>query len=102
MLIYTKITASLPFIEVDLNSTLQQMPMLINGLKYIRPCHSRYSGRAIDEILPGQYKNMRTSVEECLNDNRMFKSDQRAQQAFTELERMIRELKFQKVSRKLQ
>ena len=40
--IYRTITASLPFIEVDLNLTAQQMSMFINGLKYIIPCQKRF------------------------------------------------------------
>ena len=53
--IYTKITASLPFIDVDLSLTSEQMKMLINGFKYIIPCQSRFSRRqSIDDILPQQ------------------------------------------------
>ncbi|CAF3146940.1 unnamed protein product [Rotaria sp. Silwood2] len=67
--IYTKITASLPFIEIDLNLTPQQMSMFINGLKYIRPCQIQYARRSIDEILTEQYQNISTIVKQYLNDN---------------------------------
>ena len=100
-LIYTQITASLPFIEVDLNLTPAQMLMLINGLKYIRPCQSQYSRQSVDELLTQQYKNIRTIVEQCLDENRMSKTDTRAQQAFSELERIIYDLKLKRIPRKL-
>ena len=40
--IYKTICAALPFIQVDLNLTPQQMAMFINGLKYIIPCQSQF------------------------------------------------------------
>jgi hypothetical protein len=99
--IYTQITASLPFIEVDLNLTPQQMSLLINGLKYIQPCQSRSSRKPMEQILTEQYKNISTTVKACLRDNRMSKIDRRAQQAFSELERMLRELPLKKVPKRL-
>jgi hypothetical protein len=101
ILIYTKITASLPFIEVDLNLTSQQMSMLINGLKYILPCQTQYSRKPIDEILKEQYQNISKPIKNCLSDHGMFTTDTRAQQAFSELEHIINAFKSQKISKKL-
>ncbi|CAF4695063.1 unnamed protein product [Rotaria sp. Silwood2] len=56
MSIYTTITASLPFIEVDLNLTPQQMFMFINGLKYILPCQRRFSSNTLKQRVSEQYQ----------------------------------------------
>ncbi|CAF4264973.1 unnamed protein product, partial [Rotaria sordida] len=59
--IYTTITASLPFIEVDLNLTPQQMSMFINGLKYIIPCQNQFSGKSIEKLVSEQYQSISTT-----------------------------------------
>ena len=70
--IYTKITASLPFIEVDLKLTAMQMLMFINGFKYIIPCQNRlFSRQSINQIVTEQYQNISTIVKNCLNDHQM-------------------------------
>ena len=99
--IYTQITASLPFIEVDLNLTPQQISLLINGLKYIRPCQSRSSRQSMEQILTEQYQTISRTVKDCLNDHRMATADARAQQAFSELKRTVDELPLKKVPKKL-
>ena len=68
--IYTKITASLPFIEVDLNLTPRQISMFINGLKYVIPCQTRFSRqKSIDDTIAELYETLSTTVKECLKDN---------------------------------
>jgi hypothetical protein len=99
--IYTKITASLLFIEVDLNLTSQQISIFINGLKYIIPCQSQFSHKSIDDILTEQYQTISKIVKDCLEDNRILTADQRARQAFQELEHIFHECKSQKLSKKL-
>ncbi|CAF4347784.1 unnamed protein product, partial [Adineta steineri] len=99
--IYTKISASLPFIEVDLNLTPQQMSMFINGLKYIFPCQSRFSRKPIDDIITEQYKNVSTIVKDCLQDNRISTTDQLAKQAFQALELIFHEYQSKNVPKKL-
>ena len=99
--IYTKITASLPFIETDLNLTLQQMSMLINGLKYISTCQSQYSRQSIDEIIKEQYDKISAIIKTCLGDHGMFNSDIRVKLAFPELQHIFNEFKLQKISKKL-
>ena len=80
--IYTKITVSLPFIEVDLNLTPKQMSMFINGLQYIIPCQSRFSRKSINDIITAQYQKISTIVKSCLKDNHMLITDTRAKKHF--------------------
>ena len=63
--IYTTITASLPFIEVNLKLKPSQMYMLVNGLKYIVPCQSRFSRTSIDHIITEQYRSISTTIKNC-------------------------------------
>jgi hypothetical protein len=46
--------AQLPFIEVDLNLTAQQMSMFINGLKYAIPCQNLFSRQSLGDIVTEQ------------------------------------------------
>ncbi|CAF4900236.1 unnamed protein product, partial [Rotaria sp. Silwood2] len=85
MSIYTTITASLPFIEVDLNLTPQKMSMFINGLKYVIPCQSRLSRKSIEQLVTEQYQRVSTIVKNCLNDHRLLTTDERAKHAFQTL-----------------
>jgi hypothetical protein len=99
--IYTKITASLPFIEVDLNLTSKQISIFINGLKYIIPCQSQFSRKSIDDIITEQYRTISKIVKDCLEDNRILTADQRARQAFQELEHIFHKCKSKKLPKKL-
>ena len=92
MLIYTKITASLPFIEVYLNLTSKQMSMFIKGLRYVIPCQRRFSRKPIEEIINEQFKNISTIVKNCLKDHNISRTDAKAKQAFQELEHLLSEL----------
>ncbi|CAF3961845.1 unnamed protein product [Rotaria magnacalcarata] len=85
MSIYTKITASLPLIEVDLNLTSKQISMFIKGLKYVIPCQSRFSRKPIEQIVNEQYQNISTIVKNCLKDHCIPTTDTRVKQAFQEL-----------------
>ena len=49
--IYKTITASSPFIEIDLKLTPAQISMFIHGFKYILSCQSRFSRQSIDHII---------------------------------------------------
>ena len=95
------ITASSPFIEVDLKLTPAQMAMLVNGFKYIIPCQSRFSRQPIDQILTEQYQKISSRVKDCLKDHRISIHDARTKQAFSVLERIIHEFQSQKISKKL-
>ncbi|CAF3740828.1 unnamed protein product [Rotaria sp. Silwood1] len=99
--IYTNITASLPFIEVNLNLTPQQMSMFINGLKYIIPCQSRFSRKPVEQIVTDQYRSISATVKNCLKDHRTSTADQRANEAFQALQSILHELQQKKLSTKL-
>ena len=100
--IYKTITASSPFIQVDLNLTSQQMSMFIKGLKYITPCQSRLCSRqSLEEITTEQYQNISSIVKNCLQDNGIFVGDPRARQAFTALESIFNELYSKPLSKNL-
>ncbi|CAF1054735.1 unnamed protein product [Rotaria sordida] len=63
MSVYTTITASLPFIEVDLNLSPQEMSMFNNGLKYVIPCQSQFSSKSIEQLVSEQYQKKRAKHE---------------------------------------
>jgi hypothetical protein len=91
--IYKTITASSPFIQVDLNLTPQQMSMFINGLKYIIPCQSRLCSRkSMDDIISEQYRNMSTIIKDGLQDNGIFTGDPKSRQAFSTLAHILKEI----------
>ena len=96
--IYKTITASSPFIEVDLKLTPAQMSMFINGFKYIIPCQSRFSRQSIEQIVTEQYQKISTPVKHCLKDHRIPMNDDRTKQAFSALERILHEFQSQRVS----
>ena len=98
---YTKICTSLPFIDVDLKLTPPQMSMLINGLKYIVPCQSRFSRQSTEDLIKTEYERISKTVKKCLNDNQMSSSDGRAKLAFAELEPMVHDFYSKPLSRKL-
>lgn len=99
--IYKTLTASLPFIEVDLNLTQQHMSMLINGLKYVIPNQSRLCNRpSLHDILAKQYQHLSMTVKECLKDNRILITDERAKLAFSALERVFYGMELKRLSRK--
>ncbi|CAF4104707.1 unnamed protein product [Rotaria sordida] len=74
MSVYTAITASLPFIEVDLNLSPQEMSMFNNGLKYVIPCQN----------------------------HRIPTANKSAKEAFQALQCILHELQSKKLSRKLE
>ena len=76
--VYKTITASSPFIEVDLKLSPQQMSMFIHGLKYVMPCQSRLSRQSIDDRVTEQYESISTTVQSCLRDHQMSTPDDRA------------------------
>jgi hypothetical protein len=99
--IYRTITASLPFIEVDLNLTIQQMSMFINGLKYIIPCQKQFARKSIEQIVSKQYQNTSELIKRCLWDHRISTNDERAKQAFQALEHILPAFQLKKLPRKL-
>ena len=56
--VYKTITASSPFIEVDLKLSPQQMLMFFHGLKYAVSCQSRFSRQSIDQRVTEQYESI--------------------------------------------
>jgi hypothetical protein len=77
------------------------MLMFIKGLKYIIPCQSRFSCKSIDQIVTEQCQNISTIVKNCLKDNQMSITDERAKQAFPALEHLLHELYSKQLSGKL-
>ncbi|CAF4638535.1 unnamed protein product, partial [Rotaria sp. Silwood2] len=102
MPIYTSITAFLPFVEVDLNLTPQQMFMFINGYKYIIPCQTRLSSKTVEQHVSEQYQSISTTIKNCLRDHRIPTSDQRAKEAFHSLQHILLELQSKMFSRTLE
>jgi hypothetical protein len=77
------------------------MSMFIKGLKYIIPCQSRLLHPSIDSLVKEHYQTLLNTVQNCLKDNRMSISDERAKQAFSELQNITHELHVKKLPRKL-
>ena len=100
--IYRTITASLPFIEVNLNLTSQQMLMLINGLKYVIPCQNQFSNQSTDQLVTKQYDKISTIIKNCLRDHRISTVDERAKQAFQTLKDILYKFQLKQLPRKLQ
>ncbi|CAF3315055.1 unnamed protein product [Rotaria sp. Silwood2] len=99
--IYTKIAASLPFIEVDLNLTSEEMSMLINGLKYIIPCQRHFSRKMTQERINEQYQRLSAIIKNCLQDHRIPTVDQCAKVAFQALSAAIGEINSKKLPKRL-
>ena len=95
--IYTTITASLPFIEANLKLKPSQMSMLVNGLKYIIPCQSRFSRTSIDQILTEQYQSISTTIENCLRDHGIPITNQSIRESFQKLQTNLHKLKSNKM-----
>ena len=72
--------------------------MLINGFQYMIPCQCRFSGTPIDQIIAEQYQNVSTIIKDCLKDNPILITDQRAKQAFSALESIFKELQSRRIS----
>jgi hypothetical protein len=101
--IYKTISASLPFIEVDLKLTPMQMSMFINGLKYIIPCQNQFShDQSIDQLITKQYDKISTIIKNCLWDHRISPVDERAKQAFQALKDILYKFQTKQLPRKLQ
>jgi hypothetical protein len=75
--------------------------MFINGLKYVIPCQSRFSRKSINEIITEQYQNISTTIKNCLKDNRILITDERAKQASSALQRIFDEFRLKKLPKKL-
>jgi hypothetical protein len=74
--------------------------MLINGPKYIIPCQSRFSRQPIGELVTVDYERIIETIKNCLKNNLMSSSDQRAKLAFSDLRHMMSDLYSKPLSRK--
>ncbi|CAM4985057.1 unnamed protein product [Rotaria socialis] len=99
--IYTRITASFPFIHTDLNLSSVQMSMLIKGIKYIIPCQSRFSKTSIDNIVKQQYTSISRTVQRCLDDHDVIARELADKEAFPTSNHLLRELQSTVLPRKL-
>ena len=99
--VYKTLTASSPFIEVDLNLSSQEMLMLIQGLKYVIPCQSQLFHKSLDEFIDQQYENLSCVIKRCLQDNCMSITDERAKQAFAALKELLNKLYSKPISKTL-
>lgn len=94
-------SSSLPFIDTNINLTLQEINILRNGRKYITPCQSRFSRQSKDKLIQKEYERILNATKRCLNNNHTSATDQRAKQAFQELEQIIKDLYSKPLSSKL-
>jgi hypothetical protein len=75
--------------------------MFINGPKYIIPCQRSVTRRSIDRIVKLEYEKISASIKTCLGNNQMSITDERAKQAFPELEHLIYDLYSKPLSQRL-
>ncbi|CAF1393010.1 unnamed protein product, partial [Didymodactylos carnosus] len=76
--------------------------MLMKGLRYIIPCQNRINQRrSKTKSAKMQYDIISNSIKKCVGDNQTSITDQRATQAFTELEHLIYQLYKKALSNKL-
>ena len=75
--------------------------MLTNALKYITPCQSRFFRRSKKKMIETEYNTISAIVKNCLDSNQMSITDERAKQAFSELEHIIDDLHRKPLSRTL-
>ena len=90
-----------PFIETDLNLTSRRLTLLMSGLTYIIPCQSRFSRKPLKDIVQTAFQRIAASVKECLGNNQMSITDERAKKAFAELEQIVSNLYSKPLSRNL-
>ena len=90
--VYKTITASSPFIEIDLQLSSEEILLFIHGLKYVIPCQSRFSRLSVEELINRQYESMSSVIKRTLHDNHMSITDDRAKQAFSALRELLQKL----------
>ena len=95
------ILPSSPIIEVASNLSSRQLSLLAYGPKYVPPCQSRFSRLSIDDIIAREYKDMVASFTAALNDHCLSAKDQRAQQFFSSIETLLRQVYTAPISPKL-
>ena len=77
------------------------MRMLIQGLKYVIPCQSRFFHKSIDEFIEQQYESLSSVIKRCLQDNCMSITDERAKQALAALKELVYKLYSKPTSKSL-
>lgn len=99
---YTRITASLPIIDVDLCMNSKQMRMLIKGFKYVPLCQYRFARKSIDELVTEQHHSLSITIKNCLNDFQISTIDERRRQAFQVLRQLLFECYSKSIPKKLE
>ncbi|CAF2073807.1 unnamed protein product [Rotaria magnacalcarata] len=94
-------TSTMPFIDINIRLNLNELSMLKNGRKYIIPCQSYLNRQSRNDLAKKEYERISNIAKECIGKHQMSISDERAKQAFPELEKMIQELNTKPLSRKL-
>ena len=82
-------TASLPFIEADLNLKPAQLAILMKGLIYITPCQSRFVKKSIDTIVTEQTTTLSGPVKGCLTDHGWQPWEPKDKEAFPSLKHRL-------------
>ena len=73
--------------------------MLVNGLKYIVPCQSRFSWTSIDQIITEQYQSIPTTTENCLCEHGIPITNQSTRESFQKVQTNLHQLESKKVSK---
>ncbi|CAM4973025.1 unnamed protein product [Rotaria socialis] len=94
-------SSTIPFIDMNIRLNLNELSMLKNGRKYIIPCQSYFNRQSRNDSAKKEYERISNIAKECIGKHQMSITDERAKQAFGELEQMIQELYTKPLSRKL-
>ncbi|CAF4806580.1 unnamed protein product, partial [Rotaria socialis] len=94
-------TSTIPFIDINIRLNLNELSMLKNGRKYIIPCQSYFNRQPRNDLAKKEYERISNITKECIGKHQMSITDERAKQAFPELEKMIQELYTKPLPRKL-
>ena len=100
--ILSHILPSSPIIEVASSLSTKQLSYLTKGLKYVPPCQNHFSNQSIATIITQEHQNIVQAFKNGLHKYQISISDQRAQDFFTAIENLLRQLYTTPLPYKLQ
>ena len=74
---------------------------LLNIVLFYSLSKSQFSRKSVDDIITEQYRTVSTTVKDCLKDNGILMTNEQTKDAFPALERIFKECKSKKLSKKL-
>ena len=100
-MIYTQITASSPFIDLDVDLSPVMMEMFMNGRGFNLACQSRFSRQSLGDIVTEQFNTLFPAIKGCLDDHGWMAWEPKDKDAFPALQELLCQLQSRKLPRKL-